>query len=197
MQPTSFVGGSTANPLGRPMEPPLDSRLVHYFVSCRLNGHDRVLIWYTGRGEQMTDGLLTDEEGFLLVFDSERLAHEYAMASQLRVDDPQSVHYDLDELAGWLEHSQKVVDCVETLNLWNLFSDVAASVPFDSAFRNLDRARPAIYEKIFVGNNLPVMTPPGEHYEPTWSQDEMRHIAKVMASGLELVKSALADQRPD
>jgi hypothetical protein len=179
------------------MDLPLVDSLAHYFVSCKLNGQDHVLIWYTGRGKEMEDGLLIDKAGFLLVFKSVQQAHEYAGANKLMVGDPEAVCYDLDELASWLDHPNNELDCVEALNLWNLFSDVAASVSFSSPFRNLDRARPTIYEKIFAGNNLPVMTPPGRHYEPTWSQDEMRHIAEVMATGWELFKSALPDQRPN
>lgn len=154
------------------------------------------MIWYTSSGDQLDDGLVVDDKGYLVWFSSEQRAREYAAGNGLTVDDAESVLYNLDELTSWLASLDNALDCVATLNLWNLFSDVAASVQMDSPFRSLDRAEPDIYEKIFVGNNLRVMTPPGEHYVPTWSDDEMGHIVAVMASGLELLESALPDVRP-
>lgn len=179
------------------MERTLQASRDHYLVTCRLYGRNHVLIWYTGSDDELDDGLVVDDKGCLVWFSSEQRAREYAAGNGLTVDDAEPVLYNLDELTSWLASLDKEVDCVATLNFWNLFSDVAASVPMDSPFRGLDRAEPDIYEKIFVGNNLRVMTPPREHYVPIWSDDEMRHIVAVMASGLELLESALPDMRPN
>jgi hypothetical protein len=57
------------------------------------------------------------------------------------------------------------------LSIWNLAGDVARSVekPFEDRGGDLD----AIYNKVFFGNNLPAMTPLGEHYEPDWDDEEL------------------------
>lgn len=140
----------------------------------------------------MEDGIAVDDEGSLLLFSTARQAREYASSSDLALNDDDPVLYDLDELIVWLAKPDREVDCVGTLNFWNLFSDLAASVSLESAFRTLDRAKPSIYEKIFAGNNLPAMTPPGQRYVPTWSEEEIRHIVAVMTAGLDLMERALA-----
>ena len=48
-----------------------------------------------------------------------------------------------------------------------------------------------VYDKLFFGNNLPAMTPPGEHYDPTWSDAEIRILCSVIAAGLHLFRSHL------
>lgn len=74
-----------------------------------------------------------------------------------------------------LEQSGPPLDCRTSLECWNLFTDVAASVgPIEAfrraAFRREDRNASSIYDELFAGNNLPTMTPPGVPYEPTWAR---------------------------
>ena len=48
-----------------------------------------------------------------------------------------------------------------------------------------------IYDKLFWGCNLPSMTPPGMHYEPTWSPEEITTVVEVLHSGLRLLRDAI------
>jgi hypothetical protein len=41
--------------------------------------------------------------------------------------------------------------------------------------------------------NLPAITPTGEHYVPTWSTEEVRTLAQIIASGLDLLRRSRVD----
>jgi len=45
------------------------------------------------------------------------------------------------------------------------------------------RAR-ELHEKLFLANNLPAVTPPGAHYEPVWSRDEIELLSRIYRFGL-------------
>ena len=84
------------------------------------------------------------------------------------------------------------MQCEEALCAWNLFSDVAASFQKRGfAFENRDAQFPAIYKKLFYGNNLPSITPEGKQYIPEWSQEEISSLADVLTAGLELFLSSV------
>ena len=67
-----------------------------------------------------------------------------------------------------------VIDCSGSFAAWNLFIDVAHSVgDAGASYLASNAVLGHEYEKLFFGNNLPAMTPPGEHYTPTWTDDEL------------------------
>ena len=80
------------------------------------------------------------------------------------------------------------LDCEFLLDTWNLLTDIAATLqtrliePTGSL---------AVYDKLFWGCNLPSMTPPGMHYEPIWSQEEITTVVAVFHSGLRLLRDAI------
>jgi hypothetical protein len=41
-----------------------------------------------------------------------------------------------------------------------------------------------IYDMLFCANNLPAVTPPGEHYKPEWVQEEIEAMARIYRLGL-------------
>jgi hypothetical protein len=49
-----------------------------------------------------------------------------------------------------------------------------------------------IYDKVFFGNNLPSMTPPGEHYVPAWSEEEIDRLSRVLTGGLRLFRARVS-----
>jgi hypothetical protein len=53
-----------------------------------------------------------------------------------------------------------------------------------------------IYDKLFWGNNLPLITPEGERYLPEWSADEVQSLAQILASGLDLFISVVRQWNP-
>jgi len=160
---------------------PMDRQ--YYLYQIRLDGTDRYLIWYTDD----QDGFLLCAEARACCFDSAESARAFTAREQVNVG-PDPAVLDLDEVQKWLEAATiDDVDCVLLLNAWNTFTDMAASTGRTFEPPDLDR----IYEKLFWGNNLPPVTPPGEHFTPAWTDDEIRQLAQVMSNGLELMRSAL------
>jgi hypothetical protein len=75
------------------------------------------------------------------------------------------------------------------LDAWNLFGDVARSVGVPLDDRSAERH--TLYDKLFAANNLPAVTPPGERYEPRWSESELAGLREVLAEGIQVFRAAL------
>jgi hypothetical protein len=91
------------------------------------------------------------------------------------------VHYDLDAIRAWSESDSQVVDCDQVLTAWNLFGDLPHE---GNLFAGADRRANQIYEKLFLGCNLPAITPAGEHYVPTWSVSEIVDLKHLVRLGI-------------
>jgi len=48
-----------------------------------------------------------------------------------------------------------------------------------------------VYDKLFWGNNLPAMTPPGERFVPTWSAEELEALAALLSAGFAMLSSSM------
>jgi len=120
-------------------------------------------------------------------FRDQEALRAYATIHQLNLDEIDPLLHDLDVVAQWLRRSLPAeIDCDVFLTAWNLFGDLAASVNGDF---DRDRHRTQhVYEKLFWGNNLPAVTPPGKQYTPIWSDDELLLIRKILTDGLLLFR---------
>jgi len=155
----------------------------------RLNAEERYLIWISN--EQ--DAVAVDHEGFFPSFRDLVNLRRYADLNHYRLESEEPVLHDLDWVAMLKMAMNPEIDCENALAAWNLFSDVAVSTPsHGNAFQTLDsKAHWPIYDKLFRGNNLPALNPKGERYIPEWSQDEIRSLAKLLTSGLDLFVSSI------
>jgi hypothetical protein len=79
--------------------------------------------------------------------------------------------------------------CAQLLNAWNLLGDIARSVnaSLDDRGPEADKC----YDKLFYGNNLPSITPPGEHYGPYFDDHEQRVITEILDRGRVILASRL------
>jgi hypothetical protein len=152
----------------------------------RLGAEDRLLIWISGE----KDCVAVDAEGFIPSFENDACLRAYAHQKNYGLEDEEPILHDLDSVASWTKAPDARIDCSETLAAWNLFIDVARSVPTKgTAFERLDAELLNIYKKVFWGNNLPAVTPQGEKYIPTWSPEEVASLAKILIVGLDLFGS--------
>lgn len=96
--------------------------------------------------------------------------------------------YDLDRLTVQLATLRpSTIDCALLLDSWNLFTDAGASLRW-SRFDPKSSRTQKLYEKLFWSNNLPAMTPVGEHYRPSWSVREVRQLRIILSDGLRLFR---------
>jgi hypothetical protein len=167
--------------------------MPYFALLYRLGGQRRYMIWVSND----TDYVAVNAEGLLLSFPSLATLRQYADAKGWPIEPEEPILHDLDAVASWVLATDSPVNCVETLAAWNLFCDVANSVssPNKKSFEMLNSqlGRP-IYDKLFWGNNLPAMTPEGEHFVPAWSKQEVKSIAALLSAGLEMFSSCIVQQ---
>jgi hypothetical protein len=155
-----------------------------------MNGADTFVLWY----QDERDGFVRDPDGQLLAARSlEALASAASELGLSLVQDGPSL-YDFDKLREWCVRTEAAgVDCAAFLNAWNFFDDLARlheDRQWDYA--KLSQRASQTYDKLFWGNNLPSVTPPGERFTASWSAEELEEIRLVMEAGLRLLKAELA-----
>lgn len=157
----------------------------YYRLLYKLDGRNAFLIWFSND----CDGIVA-QDGRMLSFSNDDLLRQFAAQARLVLADETPMPHDLDSVQAWLLCPRRdTIDCSATLSAWNLFGDIARSLPTaGAAFSALDRAHDCIYEKLFFGNNLPAVTPESEHYEPSWSDDEVAALATILDHGLRLLR---------
>lgn len=160
--------------------------MKHFPLLYRLNAEEGYLIWISNE----SDSVVVDPEGFVLTFKDADAVQAYADLKHYKLEAGEPILHDLDWVGTWLQTPGMPVNCVEALNAWNLFSDVARSIRArGTAFERLDSRFPRIYQKLFWGNNLPALTPEGKHFDPQWPPDELSALTEVLGAGLELFQS--------
>ncbi len=168
--------------------------MTDYPYLYRLSDADAYLVWRSDESEDGNepDCVLLNSLGRLLTFRSPADLGVYAKRCGLTISpNVNEKPLDLDVVQRWLDSPRKTtVDCETFLNAWNLFSDLASTVlGVRSHIDNQKECR--IYNKLFWGNNLPALTPPGKHYEPIWTKSEVGRMRNVLIKGLSLFRERL------
>ena len=164
---------------------------MYFTLLYRLGGSTGYLLWFTDED----DGIVTTPDGRIPSFPTSRALFNYATAQGFTVEGEETSLHDLDAIQAWVNAPKPLpLDCSEILSAWNLFGDVARSVPSDScAFTSMDASLGASYEKLFWGNNLPAVTPAAQRFDPEWSLDEVRCLSELMQCGLEMFRGSMVD----
>ncbi|MEZ0230020.1 MAG: hypothetical protein ACAI25_15455 [Planctomycetota bacterium] len=139
------------------------------------------------------DGVVLDERRRIVTARDLGELRAWKSSRGLQIEDEEGAFHDLTIIERWLAAPDDEVDCIAFLAAWNLFADVARTTTGKPKVFEADLGDVVqrCYEKIFFGNNLPAMTPPGEHYEPAWSEEEVTVLRSVMGAGLQLFRSYL------
>lgn len=161
---------------------------LYYACWFSLDNVNRYLIWYHEGSPSFNDGVLADEARRVPTFHSVDELRAFAATIQVKLEDEEPLLNDLDPVAEWLrEPAAFSIDCPNFLGALNLFGDVARSV--DLTFDPQSTELLDIYNKLFWGSNLPAMTPEGEHYVPSWDEDEVQRLADALATGLAIFRA--------
>jgi hypothetical protein len=159
----------------------------YYQTRLRLGGEDLYLIWFTND----TDGVVVEGDKSVASFRTRSELLSYAARRGLLLEAEEPTLFDLDAVERWLNRPDAgAIDCSLFLNSWNLFTDIASSRR-NAVFDRDSRAAVTVYDKLFWGNNLPAVTPPGEHYEPIWSDEEVSELRHVLSAGMALVRDGV------
>jgi len=155
-----------------------------YPLAIRLDGRMRFLLWVSGDGEDS----VVAEGGLALAFDNLGALSQHAAETAMRVEGDPRDPVDLDAAERWCSAASRP-DPVLLLETWNLCWDVSngTGAPFEHRTDELT----VLYDKLFHANNLPSMTPPGERWEPEWSQDEVPQLQRLISTGVSMIRASL------
>lgn len=155
----------------------------YYWVEFIIEHISYFLIWV----DDIKDYFITNNDD-LIFFKKFSNAQAFSQNMGLEISDNITV-YNVDEYAPLVKNS---VDCNAALQLWNIISDVAASVkvPFDGD----DASYTAQYGKLVYGCNLPALSN-GSDYNPIWNDEEIADINRVLASGIDILYSRLVEKK--
>lgn len=159
----------------------------YYRVHFRLDEVDAFLIWFSSD----VDGVVVEGDGLVPTFRIEAEMDAFAERRGITFVSEPASEFDFDAVEHWLSKpGDSTIDCNLLLGAWNLFDDVASSMG-DEAFVRKSREAPGVYEKMFWGNNLPSVTPTGEHFVPVWSDGEVAEIRRILSEGMTLFRNAV------
>jgi hypothetical protein len=166
---------------------------VYYLCRVRLNGEGSFVAWSPGE----PDSFLRDAANRLLVARNPEALMTATRSLGVTQVGGEPTDYDLDRIREWCAVPEAGgVDCPAFLNAWNFFDDLAGlHGGADTPYTRLSREAAGCYDKLFWGNNLSAVTPPGERFTPSWEPDELDRIRRVMAAGLELVEAEMSGSR--
>jgi len=158
-----------------------------FLIECLYNNIKGYCLWFSDD----KDGLLCDGNYRVLCFPNKSAVQKYLSESNLYLQNDETAQYDFDKLEQWTNNKSLIVDCVEILNFWNMFTDFAYTTYQKFIGDKRDRTTRLIYDKLFYGTNL--LTPEDEeHYFPDWDLEQINMIKSVMKNGLDIVCSNLA-----
>jgi hypothetical protein len=155
-----------------------------YPLALKVGGRTLFLLWVS---DDWAVNRVLARDGRVVSFSDEESARQYALAENLTLAPKEELRlHDLDSAVSWLEVDTEP-DCRILLAIWNLAGDVARSVnePFEDRGEVLDD----VYNKLFFGNNLPSMTPPGKQYHPEWTEGELRLLRATIQIAIALIRS--------
>lgn len=158
--------------------------LYYYWVKFIIDRKEYFLIWVCDD----KDYFIT-ENGELIFFEKLSNAQKFAKEMGLNISEDIDV-YNIDE---YVPKDKDSVDCNATLNLWNILSDFAASVKVP--FEGDDVEYNTTYGKLVYGCNLPALMN-DYHYDPTWNDEEIADINKILASGIDILYNNLVLKKP-
>lgn len=154
--------------------------MYYYWVKFIIDHKNYFLIWFSDD----RDYFIT-ENGKPIFFNDFSNAQKFAENKDLEIISDEMEVYNIDE---YIPKTKNSVDCNETLNLWNILSDFALSVK--EPFEGDDVSYNTTYGKLVYGCNIPALM--GDyHYDPTWNDEEIEDINKILAGGIEILRNRL------
>jgi hypothetical protein len=156
---------------------------IYYAIEFVYLSKKRYCVWYS-----------SDNCGFVvkdnqvLCFDDVSSLKSYCYGHQIAIDDDGG---DLDSfnagtILDWLGGKILGFDYQNLLNFWNITTDIAKSVSVNF-YGDTDGLVLDVYDKVFYANNLPILKGDGEDFIPTWDEEELLELKKVMRDAVRIV----------
>lgn len=150
---------------------------MRYVCLARLDGGSVVFLWEGGD----VDRVVLDDARSIRTFVDEVVARAGGVSPE------RTAVFDLDAIEAWCRSDDPPLACSALLNAWNLFGDL----PRSDLYTDADARANAVHRKLFYACNLPAVTPPGEHFVPTWDVAELAALRHVLVLGLAAFRARL------
>jgi len=168
-------------------------KIKFYPLHYKLNKKNRYLILQMN--EENEDIYYVDEKtNKIPIFSKLKYLKKYAKKRKIKiVNDYKPIHNNnLDKTLKWLNTNKNKLVCTEILTAWNFFIDLANTFSFHNdnlqAYRKKAPKAYKIYEKIFIGTNLPSVTKNNPPYHPKFNKKELKLIRNVLTYGFKKFK---------
>jgi hypothetical protein len=86
---------------------------------------------------------------------------------------------------------QTEIDCEEFLLFWNVITDLAHSADIQFSGNKDSRSLNEIYDKLYIGSQLPTKDEGNSLNQPVWSSEERMELIKVIEDGLRVIDVCL------
>ncbi|WP_315738016.1 MULTISPECIES: hypothetical protein [unclassified Bradyrhizobium] len=162
----------------------------YYLCQFLFDGQRPYVIWASNN----TDELIRLSNGKIATFRDESGAAEFCRVAGISLMAEPAVVYDFDRIAAWCTNAAiRDIDPAAFLNAWNMLDDAHS---FKSGVRSLHEHSLSeagyVYDKLFWANNLPSVTPIGTHYDPAWSEEDMKQMSHIFRLGLAELRASIA-----
>lgn len=141
-------------------------------------------IWYSDE----EDGFVTEAEKVKSFAAMSELI-SYVVSHNLKIAEETTVLF-VDGFTYWLKEQTKF-DCGEFLMYWNVITDLARSVEITFYGNKNTTSLNAIYDKLYIGSQLPTKDEGNSLNQPFWSEKELTELTKVIEDGLSIVEASL------
>jgi hypothetical protein len=159
---------------------------IYYAVEFVYSSKKRYCVWYTDEA----DGFLLQDNQVLGFSDMDSLkayCHKQKLLLDLELEFGGNItSYDIDKALTWTAKEFPDFDYNAMLNFWNATSDVANSVSVNF-YGDSDGIVLDVYRKVFYANNLPSIKKDREDFIPTWDEEELLELKKVMRDAVRIV----------
>jgi hypothetical protein len=137
---------------------------------------------------------IDEETQKIPIFSKLKYLNKYAKKRNIRiVNNFKPIPHDLDIVLKWIHTNKKNLVCDDILTAWNFFIDLANTFSFKNndlqAYRKKSPKAYKIYEKIYIGTNLPSVTKTNLPYHPKFNKKELKLIRDVLAYGFKKFKN--------
>ncbi|PLY05072.1 MAG: hypothetical protein C0625_13635 [Arcobacter sp.] len=164
-----------------------------YPVHYRLNKKNRYLILEID--DENEDTFYIDKKLIKIpVFTELKFLKQYAKKRDIKVvKDSEPIVHNLDIVLKWIKKNAKgKIECTDILTVWNFFIDMANTFELDNdelqAYRSKAVKAYKVYEKVFIGTNLPSVTQNNPPYHPKFNSKELKLIQRVLTYGYKKFK---------
>lgn len=171
---------------------------AYYVVRWVLADGERYLLWRDGGSEPDEYALVRGSSKILVarcaqaLAEAARLSGLSVLEAEAQVIDLQTVRSVLDSLRPGRPLSERSARVL--LEAWNALEDLASSLgsSFMTSEASEKEEAKSAYDKLFYGNNLPAVTPPGSSCHPLLSDRERSVLRTLLRNAIFMAEACLS-----